>query len=200
MKKRPYVFLKWAQTADGFIDADRSPEQTPEIRWISQPETQVVTHKMRTTEQAILVGWRTVLTDNPSLTPRAFVGPNPLRIVLDSTLQAPKTATIFTDGLPTVVLNTIKNEQFGQVEFLKLEKLTVDSILSSLYERSILSLIIEGGATVLNQFIQSNLWDEALIITGENKFESGLKAPILTISPSSSTKFGKDSLTYYLNK
>ncbi len=99
MKKRPFVTLKWAQTRDGFIDRDRSETNAKGIQWISQPETQVYTHHLRSTEQAILVGWKTVENDNPSLTTRAFHGKNPLRIVIDPQLKAPKNARLFTDEI-----------------------------------------------------------------------------------------------------
>jgi diaminohydroxyphosphoribosylaminopyrimidine deaminase/5-amino-6-(5-phosphoribosylamino)uracil reductase len=95
-KQRPYVILKWAQSPDGFIDGERTDNETATIRWISQPETQVLTHQWRTEEQAILVGWKTLLNDNPSLTARAFKGKNPLRVVIDPNLKAPENAKVFT--------------------------------------------------------------------------------------------------------
>lgn len=199
-KKRPYIFLKWAQTADGFIDAPRDEQTAAEIRWISQPETQVVTHKMRIEEQAILVGWRTILNDNPSLTARAFSGPNPLRIILDSELKAPKNAFVFTDGLPTIVLNTIQTETINNVRFIQLQSLDISNVLKALYDLQVTSVIIEGGAYTLNQFIKSDLWDEALIIKGASLFQQGLAAPIIATFPYSEIEFGKDKLLYYRNK
>lgn len=199
MKKRPFVTLKWAQTSDGFIDRDRS-EQTPSgINWISQPETQVITHQLRISEQAILVGWRTVLNDNPSLTARAFAGTNPIRIVIDPQLQAPEDSTVFTDGSKTIVLNRKEEKVLGSVHYLNLQQFNPGAILSKLHELQISSVIIEGGAFTLTQFIESGLWDEALVIVGEHEFESGMKAPVLPKMVNRQVPFGKDLLNYYHN-
>jgi diaminohydroxyphosphoribosylaminopyrimidine deaminase/5-amino-6-(5-phosphoribosylamino)uracil reductase len=198
-KKRPFISLKWAQTKDGFLDLDRSQKQEAEIHWISQPETQVITHEMRSTEQAILVGWRTIQNDNPSLTTRAFKGPNPLRIVIDPQLQAPKEAIVFTDGMQTLILNQLEDKTVDGTQYLKLENLNIESILETLFHRGISSVLVEGGANTLNQFIQSGSWDEALVITGENEFKSGLKAPVIPKNPVKTVQFGKDRLNYFQN-
>lgn len=198
-KKRPYITLKWAQTSDGFIDRDRSISQRNGINWISQPETQVVTHQIRSTEQAILVGWRTIQNDNPSLTTRAFKGANPLRIVIDPQLQAPKEATVFTDGLNTIVLNLLEDKEVQSVTYVKMNNLGPESVLKFLFENNLHSVLIEGGATTISHFIEAGLWDEALVITGKTTFNSGLKAPILSKTPIKTVQFGKDSLNYFRN-
>lgn len=198
-KKRPFVTLKWAQTSDGFIDRDRSVQTQSGINWISQPETQVITHQLRTNEQAILVGWRTVQNDNPSLTARAFAGTNPIRIVIDPQLQAPEDSILFTDGLKTIVLNGKEEKVLDSVHYLKLQQLDPGSILSKLHELQISSVIIEGGAFTLTQFIESGLWDEALVIVGEHEFQSGIKAPVLPKMVNRQVPFGKDLLNYYHN-
>lgn len=198
-KKRPFVTLKWAQTRDGFIDRDRSVQTQAGINWISQPETQVITHQLRTNEQAILVGWRTVQNDNPSLTARAFAGTNPIRIVIDPQLQAPEDSILFTDGLKTIVLNGKEEKVLGSVHYLKLQQFNPESILSTLHELQISSVIIEGGAFTLTQFIESGLWDEALVIVGEHEFQSGIKAPVLSKMVNRQVPFGKDMLNYYHN-
>lgn len=198
-KKRPFVTLKWAQTSDGFMDRDRSEQNQTGINWISQPETKVITHQLRTSEQAILVGWRTVQNDNPSLTARAFAGTNPIRIVLDPQLQASQNATLFTDGLRTLILNGKEENVSGPVQYVKLENFSPESILSKLHELQINSVIIEGGAFTLTQFIESGLWDEALVIVGEHEFKSGMKAPVLSKMINHQVPFGNDLLNYYHN-
>ena len=198
-KKRPFVTLKWAQTKDGLIDLDRDHMQESGINWISQPETQVVTHQIRSKEQAILVGWHTIKNDNPSLTTRAFKGHNPIRIILDSQLQAPKDARVFNDGKQTIVLNLLEEKVVNGVRFIKLDKLTPDSILETLYQNKLNSVLIEGGAATLNSFIESGLWDEELVITGENEFRSGLKAPTISKTPVKTIRFGNDILNYFQN-
>ncbi|AEA45290.1 bifunctional diaminohydroxyphosphoribosylaminopyrimidine deaminase/5-amino-6-(5-phosphoribosylamino)uracil reductase RibD [Fluviicola taffensis] len=198
-KKRPFITLKWAQTKDGFIDRDRSQDKEIGINWISQPETQVITHQMRSTEQAILVGWKTIQNDNPSLTTRVFTGPNPIRIIIDPNLKAPKNATIFTDGLKTVVFNKTEEKTINSIQYVRLESIDSKSILRKLHELQINSVIIEGGAFTLTQFIDSSNWDEALIIVGENQFKTGIKAPILPQIPYKSIQFGKDKINYFKN-
>lgn len=195
-KKRPFVSLKWAQTRDGFLAPESSETG---IHWISQPETQLLTHQERSTEQAILVGRMTVEKDNPSLTTRAFTGPNPIRIVLDPQLKAPENAVVFTDGLPTIVLNQLENKQVNQVRYIRLESLEVPSVLSTLHQLNISSVLVEGGANTLTRFIELGLWDEALVITGEKEFQSGLSAPLLPKNPEKTTRFGKDTLNYFRN-
>lgn len=199
IKKRPYVTLKWAQTTDGFIDQDRSQKQEIGIHWISQPETQVVTHQLRATEQAILVGWRTIQNDNPSLTTRAFKGPNPIRVVIDPNLKAPNDAVVFSDGLKTIVFNLLEEKEVRKVNYVKLADMSPASILGALYRMNIHSVLIEGGAFTLNSFIGSGLWDEALVISGKNQFETGLRAPVISKTPVKTIPFGKDVLNYFRN-
>ncbi|MDR0803079.1 bifunctional diaminohydroxyphosphoribosylaminopyrimidine deaminase/5-amino-6-(5-phosphoribosylamino)uracil reductase RibD [Fluviicola sp.] len=198
-KKRPFVTLKWAQTSNGFIDRDRSEENKTGINWISQPETQVITHQLRTSEQAILVGWKTVLNDNPSLTARAFSGKNPIRIVIDPELKAPENATLFTDNHQTIVFNKKETKTFDSVHYLKLNDFTPEAILSELYRIHIHSVLVEGGAFTLAQFIESGLWDKALVITGQGEFNSGVKAPVLAKMATRQVQFGKDLLYYFHN-
>ncbi len=198
-KKRPYITLKWAQTKDGFIDRDRSADSESGINWISQAETQVITHQIRSTEQAILVGWRTIQNDNPSLTTRAFTGQNPLRIVIDPQLKASKNAAVFTDGNETIVLNLLKEEEIGFVRYIKLKDISPQSILETMFQLNIPSVLIEGGANTLSRFIESGLWDEALVITGQSSFKSGLKAPAISKTPVKTVLFGKDRLDYFQN-
>ncbi|MNJ90944.1 Riboflavin biosynthesis protein RibD [compost metagenome] len=195
-KKRPFVSLKWAQTRDGFLAPD-SPETG--IHWISQPETQILTHQERSTEQAILVGRLTVQNDNPSLTTRAFKGPNPIRIILDPELKAPGNSTVFTDGLPTIVLNLLENKQENEVRYIQLESLEPQSILNTLFQLNISSVLVEGGANTLARFIEQGFWDEALVITGEKEFKSGISAPLIPKNAEKTTRFGKDILNYFRN-
>lgn len=193
-RQRPYVILKWAQTADGFIDADRNNNETGEIRWISAPETQTLVHQWRAEEQAILVGWKTVLNDNPSLTVRAVSGKNPIRVIIDSTLQDPATATVFTDGLPTIVLNTLREGQEGAVQYVQLSDCSVENQLKALYQLNITSVFIEGGRFTLQQYIDSGNWDEARVIVGTSQFGSGTKAPVIGQIPTKTTTFATDTI------
>ena len=164
-QKRPYIILKWAQTRDGFIAPLQQAQQVPV--WISNAFSQQLTHLWRAQEGAILVGKHTVEKDNPSLTTRHWVGNNPLRLVIDNEHSLAKTLAIF-QGDPTVVLTISPT--------LSMPK----QVCNDLYERQIQSLIVEGGAQVLQQFIDEDLWDEARIFVGAPQFSAGLKAPQLS--------------------
>lgn len=197
-QKRPFVILKWAQTKDGFIDKIR---QTGEfgINWITGPETKKEVHKWRSQEPAILVGKNTVINDNPSLTVRENKGKNPLRIVIDPKATLPKTLNIFNDDAPTIIFNTVTNLSSGTNNYIQLSDLSCTNILSVLYELKVQSVIVEGGAITLQQFLDANLWDEARIFTGKPEFTCGVIAPIIKEKIVSKYKFGNDTLTIYRN-
>lgn len=197
-KKRPYVILKWAQSADGFLDKKRVENETG-INWITQPETKKIVHQWRAEESAILVGKNTALTDNPSLTVREVEGKNPIRILLDSNLEVSAEASLFNDEAPLLVFNALKSEQSAHIEWIKLVAMKPQDILQELYKRSIQSVIIEGGKQVLDAFIEANLWDEARVLVGTPKFEQGILAPKITSKPVSQTTIGRDQLNYYIN-
>jgi diaminohydroxyphosphoribosylaminopyrimidine deaminase/5-amino-6-(5-phosphoribosylamino)uracil reductase len=178
-KKRPYIFLKWAETADGFIDFDRTKNQFGEPTWITGEKALVRVHQMRAVEDAILVGTNTALKDNPSLTVRHCTGRNPLRLVIDNQLRLPENLNLFDGTVKTIVFNSLKDEVIGNIEFVKIDfgKKMIHQILKKLYQQNIQSLIVEGGKQLLESFIQENLWDEAFRFVGNKQFTSGIKAP-----------------------
>jgi diaminohydroxyphosphoribosylaminopyrimidine deaminase/5-amino-6-(5-phosphoribosylamino)uracil reductase len=197
-KKRPYVILKWAQTKDGFIDINRDEiDKTRKINWISDPDTQSMVHYWRSKEQAILVGWKTIENDNPSLTVREVKGLNPLRIIIDSNLNIPSDSQVFTDGEKTIILNKIKNEENGNVSFVKLKEISTKSILNYLYQIEISSVFVEGGSGTLQHFLLDGLWDEARIIQGNTQFHDGIKAPKINGLPSKTYPFANDQIYHY---
>ena len=161
-RKRPYIFLKWAQTYDHFIAAENY-----EALKISNEITNRWVHQLRSTEAAIMVGTKTALHDNPSLTTRLWQGKNPLRIILDKQLQVPPNAAVFNDTAPVLVLNYLKEFTEGHIHFLRLDpnENVLLALLKILYDRSINSLIVEGGSILLQSFIDAGFWDEAIIIT-----------------------------------
>lgn len=184
-QKRPYVVLKWATTPNNLIDKANGKEG--EVTWISRPETQVFVHQLRNEYQAILIGTNTALADDPSLTVRTVEGTNPIRVLLDRTLRVPDDARIFDNSAPTIVLNGEIEEQKEHVQFLKTDDFSPNAILNTLYEQSIQSVLIEGGAQTLQSFIDDNLWDEAYRITGNNSWEEGTVGP--TIQGTLETEF-----------
>lgn len=199
-KKRPFIILKWAQSKDGFLDKGRSDMDTGP-NWITGKEAQILVHKWRSEEDAILVGTRTALIDNPSLTTRKYHGKNPTRFVIDKDLKIPYEANLFDESVPTVVFTQKDQIKSKNLKFqaLNFDDTLIDQILNYAYQQSIQSIIIEGGADVLNQFIQSNQWDEARVFIGEPDFNKGLPAPKISIAPVSRLSIGQDQLLNYVN-
>ena len=177
-KKRPYVILKWAETQDGFIAPLTKSEQKPV--WISNEFSRQLVHKWRSEEQAILVGTQTVIDDNTKLDVRNWAGKNPIRIVLEQKNRIPYNYHVFDNQLKTVILSskvTKINEENTIFETIDFKKNSAEQILNVLYKHKIQSVIIEGGLQTLQTFIDSNLWDEARIFIGSQRFVTGIKAP-----------------------
>lgn len=198
-KERPYVILKWAQTKDGFIDKNRSDNDSG-VNWITQAETKKLVHQWRSEEAAILVGKKTALIDNPSLTVREVEGNNPIRIVLDSNLEVPSTNAIFSSDSPTIVFNTLKRDVTDSVEWIVVDKITPSAVLSELYRKNILSVFIEGGKQVLESFITEGCWDEARILIGTSEWKEGVEAPIVLSDDTQEYFYGKDMVRTIYNR
>ena len=191
-KKRPFIILKWAESADGFLDKDFKPTQ------IGNPLTKQFVHTLRSEEHAILVGTNTALTDNPSLTTREISGRNPVRILIDFDLKVPQNFKIYNEEAETLVFNSLKDSQDKHIKFIKIEKKNfLQNLMEKLYENQIQSVIIEGGSFTLQQFIEANLWDEAIVIKNENLIlENGTKAPELDFNYSEKKNF-RDNVIYF---
>ncbi|MFK8045506.1 MAG: bifunctional diaminohydroxyphosphoribosylaminopyrimidine deaminase/5-amino-6-(5-phosphoribosylamino)uracil reductase RibD [Crocinitomicaceae bacterium] len=197
--KRPYIILKWAQSANAMIDINRESESDG-IHWITQPETKSLVHQWRAEESAILVGRKTVQNDNPSLTCRHYYGTNPIRIVIDKNAKLDinrykisndeALAYIFTEKPLGVQKNT---------KYITLEPFNLKGMLSKLFELNIQSIIIEGGKITLEQFIKDNIWDEARVLTGINSIENGSYAPQIKGHLSQEFYFGEDKVSIYQN-
>lgn len=180
-KKRPYIILKWAKTKDGFIDVIRN-NNVPNINWITNETCKTLVHKWRTEEQAILIGTKTAINDNPELTARCYNGKNPLRIIIDRNLILSLNLKVFNNNAKTLIITEKTNYPKNINENITYCSLNFDNnfeenLLSELYKLNLQSVIIEGGLFTLNSFINKNLWDEARIFTGNIKFEKGLVAP-----------------------
>jgi diaminohydroxyphosphoribosylaminopyrimidine deaminase / 5-amino-6-(5-phosphoribosylamino)uracil reductase len=193
-KKRPYVVLKWAQSADGFADIDRSQNEKG-IAWISQPETQTLVHQWRAEHAAILVGWKTIATDNPELTVREVQGRNPLRVIIDPGLRLDYTAFKVGDGKnPTLVLTAKNANGNPMLRFVTPTDFTPRSILETLWKENIQSVFVEGGCTTHSHFITDGLWDEARIITGTSRLQRGMKAPTIKGDIVRQFEYGQDQV------
>jgi diaminohydroxyphosphoribosylaminopyrimidine deaminase / 5-amino-6-(5-phosphoribosylamino)uracil reductase len=176
-KKRPYIILKWAQTNDGFI----ASEGGIPIK-ISNDFTNKFVHKLRAEIPAILVGKNTVLKDNPSLTSRLWKGKNPVRIIIDSNVELKNDVNVLSDEATTIIINKKQHKTIGNIVYFKVPdvKTITEGIIECLNEQQINAVIIEGGATTIQQFIDANLWDEAIIITNTAMaIKTGISSPIL---------------------
>lgn len=185
---RPFIRLKWAQTADGRIaNADYSR------LLISNPYTNRLVHKWRSEEMAIVVGTNTALLDNPQLTTRNWPGKNPVRVVVDRHLRLPSSLALFSGTIPTLVFNLHRHslpfenadmaylQQSGVSYYQVAEDASlVHQMLNGLYRLGLQSILVEGGTHLLQSFIDEGLWDEAQIISNETMLPgSGLPAPTL---------------------
>ena len=184
-KKRPYVIMKWAQSADGFLDNKRDipsanaakseqggktksadetkkKEEGPVV--LSSAVTKQLVHKMRAENMAIMVGTRTALLDNPKLLTTRWSGRNPVRVLPDRHGVVSRESNIFSGGAETIVYS---------------ERTDFEYILSDLAKRGIHSLIVEGGAQLLHSVIESGLWDEMHVEVAPVTLGDGVPAPPL---------------------
>lgn len=201
-KKRPYVILKWAQTADGFIDVKRHEESTSKPIQISNSDSKKLLHLWRSQEQAIMIGTNTALLDNPQLTVREVKGKNPLRITIDKWLRIPKHFYLFDKSTPTLVFTSSEEPSQTNLDFVKIDfdQEIIPQVLNELYKRNIQSLIVEGGENILNNFIDANLWDSARVFISDKKLEKGVSAPVLKKEPVVKENISGDKLLFYVNK
>ncbi len=197
-QKRPYIILKWAQTREGYI----APTDGSRLQ-ISNIHSQTLVHKWRTEEGAILVGTNTALNDNPELTARLWKGKQPLRILLDKGLRVPHTHKLLNEAAATWIFNEEKDTLQGNLHYIQtpFDLDVLQYVLLRLYDARILSVIIEGGAAVLDSFITSGLWDEARVFTGQVSLPDGIAAPLIQNGiPAFTTQLQGDQLQVWTNK
>ncbi|MDP1842124.1 MAG: bifunctional diaminohydroxyphosphoribosylaminopyrimidine deaminase/5-amino-6-(5-phosphoribosylamino)uracil reductase RibD [Sediminibacterium sp.] len=199
LKKQPYIILKWAQSANCKI-AGTNRERV----FISNELSNVLVHRWRSEEAAILVGTNTALNDNPSLNTRLWLGKSPLRLVLDTSLRLPNDLKIFTDDEPVTVFNYRKTATHNQVQYVQIHsnESIVKQIIAHCYANQIQSILVEGGARLLQSFIEEGYWNEARVITNEAlTIEEGLDAPKLPlVIPIKEETLGGDQIQYFYNR
>ncbi|MDO8367179.1 MAG: bifunctional diaminohydroxyphosphoribosylaminopyrimidine deaminase/5-amino-6-(5-phosphoribosylamino)uracil reductase RibD [Saprospiraceae bacterium] len=171
--QRPRVILKWAQTSDGFLG--KKNERTA----ISSPAALRLVHRWRAECDAILVGTNTALLDDPRLDVRHYFGKNPLRIMLDSKGKIPSSHHLLDDSTETWVYGSISSTvQYSKTKFLQTTgKLLITSLLEDLKKANHAILLVEGGADVLNQFMETGYWDEIRVLENELHLAEGLRSP-----------------------
>lgn len=185
LKHRPFITLKWAQSADGFMDVERNDGEPVKL---SSPLTQLIAHKRRAEHQAIIVGTQTARLDNPSLNVRDWCGPQPLRIVIDKDLTLPRHLHLFDGSQPTLVV-TEKNETIAGAMTLQVDfnQSILPQLMEELQRRNIQSLLVEGGSKLLQSFIDEGLWDEVYVEHCPQVLGHGILSPSL-INPKKSFK------------
>lgn len=205
-KKRPYVILKWAQTADKKIAPLNAPQggtlnSVNGRLLISNEYSNRLVHQWRSEEASILVGTNTALLDDPELTTRLWEGNSPIRLVLDMNLRLPLHLKLFDKKVKTIVFNSVKQEENENLIYYKIEKEknVVSEILNALYQLNIQSVIVEGGTKLLQIFIDAGMWDEARIICNEELvIGKGLSAPLLSAAIKiNEEKMLSDRIEYY---
>jgi diaminohydroxyphosphoribosylaminopyrimidine deaminase/5-amino-6-(5-phosphoribosylamino)uracil reductase len=174
----PFVTLKWAQSLDG-----RIATKIGNSRWISSHKSRVYSHRLRATNDAIIVGRKTVLSDNPSLTTRLVKGPNPIRIVISASGRLPGNKALFTDGQsPTYVatLPKIARKGSGKFRYISVRgmhgKLIIKDLLSKLGKMGITSVLIEGGSGVITSFLSQKAADRIIVIAAPLLIGDGIQA------------------------
>ena len=195
-KKRPYIILKWAQTEDGYMGRDDIQ------KWITNQYSKQLVHKWRTEEEAILVGKNTALIDNPQLNSRLWNGKNPLRIAIDKNLAIPRSFHLFDQSQPTVIFNSLENFEEENLILKKIDfsEKIVPQVIDYLYQKNIQSLIIEGGSDTIQYFIETNLWDEARILSSDTIWNEGILAPRIKGTRIGKYRFLNDELNICENR
>jgi diaminohydroxyphosphoribosylaminopyrimidine deaminase/5-amino-6-(5-phosphoribosylamino)uracil reductase len=196
-KKRPYIILKWAQTANGLMSGGIDDPQM-----ISGIDAQEWVHKWRSEEDAFMVGTGTVLEDNPKLNTRLWKGKDPIRVTIDRKLKIPETHYFLDNNSDTLIFTEKLSKKEKRTEWIPadLEYNFYKSFVSELYKRNIQSVVIEGGRILLKYFISEGAWDEARIFTSKKRiFNLGLKAPKLEKSVFEVIKLKEDYLSLYYN-
>ncbi len=211
--KRPYTILKWAETADGFIDNDRpATEPAP---WITGEKCRELVHSWRAECDAIMVGTNTIERDNPRLTVRNVEGQNPLRVVIDRTLRLSPNANVFDSEANTLIFTTRENmskcaelHPECEVETIDFGENMLDEMMKKLYDRKITTLFVEGGTTLINNLIARNLWDEARVfhsklrvceLAGGSGSEQGVRAPKLNLDAIEQLNIDGTALEFFKN-
>ena len=188
LNKRPYIILKWAETADGFIAPKQKNINEP--YWISNTKSRKLVHKWRSEEQAILVGAKTIREDNPRLTTRDWEGKN-CDIYILSKKDFQKNYQIFNQDSKVTILNS---------EEIDFEKNVTRQICDKFYDDKIVSIIIEGGTKTLSNFLDSNTWDEMRVFKTQEKLGDGIKSPVIKYKAIKNITIGNNELVYYENK
>ena len=202
-KQRPYIILKWAETLDRFLAP--KTKTTNEPVWISNLLSRTLAHQWRAEEQSILIGKQTALDDNPALTSRLHKGPSPIRLLIDPKEEVDRKAKVFNPDQKVIVFTANKSRTEAHIEYVAIDFSAngLQQILSTLFQKGIQSMLVEGGSITLQHFIDSGLWDEARVITGREKFVEGITAPNISsfsAKPNTTKTLERNVLKQWVNQ
>ena len=200
VKQRPYIILKWAQSIDGYISSGNI-DFAKKRDIISNDYSRKLTHKWRSESMAIMVGTNTAKHDNPQLNVRDWSGDNPIRITLDRGLILPNDLHLFDGTVKTIIFTEKEMPSSNNLEYIKIDfnKNIIIQVLDELYKHNIQSLFVEGGASLINSFMDAGYWDEARIFIGNKTLYDGIKAPEISGTCTSKDIIEDDILLVYKN-
>ena len=187
LKKRPYIILKWAQTSDGYISPKEKEKKEPFL--ISNKKSRILSHKWRAHEHAILIGAQTLRDDNPKLTTRIWNGNNCNTYILSKNWSK-KENKKFNGGGSFKILDK---------SMINFDDNVAKQICDELHKNKIQSLIVEGGAKTINNFLKTKIWDEIRIFKSDNKLVEGVKAPKVKYKRNIEIQIENDKLEIYKN-
>lgn len=200
LNNRPYVILKYAQSLNKRVGVAGTNF------WISNPYTKRLTHKWRSEINAIMVGSRTLTVDNPQLNNRLYYGKSPVKLLLKKDGILPKdTSALYTAGR-TIVVSSLSGETIDLPNTtqwkLSFDNNLLKNVLNNLKQEGLNSLLVEGGATLINHFIKQEIWDEARIFTGNKMInhKEGIPAPTINGELVNSYNIGDNLLEVFKNE
>lgn len=175
---RPYIMLKWAQSSDGYIaSTDGAPVK------FSTPLTSVLMHRKRALFDGIMIGANTLRNDNPRLDTRLWHGKSPRPVIITRSGNLPSDSYLLSESpLSHIILDG--NKPMAQN-------------LAALVDNGITSLLVEGGAELLQSLIDEGLWDEARVETSPAVLHDGIKAPSIGGVPEKTFTIDNNCLYYY---
>ncbi len=196
--KRPYIILKWAESVEGYIDMTRTGGQ-PVV--LSNPLTSMLVHKKRAEVDAIMVGTRTALLDNPILNVRNWYGKNPLRIFIDKDLKVPESFHLLDNSIRTWVITEKEHEDNSQTNYkqISFNEDLLPKLMEELHRNMIQSILVEGGSILLQSFIKKDLWDEVFIEKTSVSLVEGIRAPVISEKESSIDNHFNTPIWHYIN-